>query len=240
MSRAQWIIVFAGTALMLWAAIAYLVMPAWWSRFYSRHPALDGLPGITQTRSGIPGYPVNVALAGAEPEIRALFAAAGWHAADRLSLESDTRIAADAVLDRAYADAPVSNLYLFGRKEDLAFEQAAGTSPRARHHVRFWRAPALHPSGAPLWIGAASYDASVGLSHTTGQITHHIAADIDAERDHLVSSLAATGRLSAVVPVPGFHAVREGRNGGGDPWRTDGTLMLVVIGPPLPAAERIR
>jgi hypothetical protein len=222
----------AVTALLLWALTAYVVMPAWWERYAKQHPSLDGLPGLTQTGSGIPGDPVNVAIAGNENQVRAVFTAAGWSPADPLSLRSDARIAADAVLDRPYADAPVSDLYLFGRKEDLAFEQASGDSPRARHHIRFWRAPVAHPSGAPLWLGSASFDASVGLSHTTGQITHHISGDLDAERNHVITSLEATGLISAVIPVVDFHKVREGRNGGGDPWHTDGTLMLAVIGSP--------
>ncbi len=210
--------------LAAWAAVAYVGMPLWWKRYAHRHPSLDGVPGVTQTASGIPGDPVNVALAGVEAQIRAAFAAAKWSPADALSL-----VVADAVLDRPYADAPVSNLYLFGRKEDLAFEMAAGASPRERHHVRFWRAPADHTSGMALWVGSASFDRSVGLSHTTGQITHHIAPDVDAERDHVMNSLHSAGRLSEVIPVADFHAVREGRNGGGDPWRTDGTLLLGVI-----------
>jgi hypothetical protein len=218
-------------ALAIWAVIAYLVMPLWWERFVRKHPELDGVPGITQTSSGIPGDPVNVALVGSQVQVRGIFAAAKWSAADPLSLESDARIAADAVLDRSYAGAPVSNLYLFGRKEDLAFEQASGGSPRERHHVRFWKAPLAHPSGAPLWVGSASFDRSVGLSHTTGQITHHISPDIDAERDHIMESLRATGQLAEVVPVADFHKIREGRNGGGDPWKTDGTLLLGVIRP---------
>jgi hypothetical protein len=218
--------------LVIWAAMAYLVMPMWWERFARKHPELDGVPGLTETGSGIPGDPLNVALVGSEQQVRAIFAAAKWSPADPLSIASDARIAADAVLDRSYADAPVSNLYLFGRKEDLAFEQASGGSPRQRHHVRFWKAPQPHPSGAPLWVGSASFDRSVGLSHTTGQITHHISPDVDAERDHVMESLRATGELADVVPVEDFHKVREGRNGGGDPWRTDGTLLIGVIGPP--------
>ena len=118
-------------ALVVWAAVAYLLMPAWWERYARRHPALDDVPGLTETGSGIPGDPVNVALAGTEQQVRAIFAAAKWNPADPLSLKSDVEIAAGAVLDRPYADAPVSNLYLFGRKEDLAFEQAVGSSPRS-------------------------------------------------------------------------------------------------------------
>ena len=34
----------------------------------------------------------------------------------------------------------------------------------------------------PVWLGAATFDRSVGVSHYTGAITHHIDADIDAER----------------------------------------------------------
>ena len=64
--------------------------------------------------------------------------AAKWYPADRLTWRSCLRIADASVLRRAYADAPVSNLYLFG-EEDLAFEQPVGRDPRQRHHVRFWR-----------------------------------------------------------------------------------------------------
>ena len=122
-------------------------------------------------------------------------------------------------------------LYLFGRREDLAFEQPVGDNPRKRHHVRFWKTEKTYDDGRPIWIGSASYDERVGLSHTTGQITHHIAADVDAERDHLFASLRATGKLADEYPVDDFHSTLEGRNGGGDPWFTDGRLFVGVFEP---------
>ena len=64
--------------------------------------------------------------------------AARWYPADPLTLRSCLEIAEATVLKRPYDDAPVSSLYLFGRKEDLAFEQPVGNDPRERHHVRFW------------------------------------------------------------------------------------------------------
>ncbi len=76
---------------------------------------------------------------------------------------------------------PVSNLFLFGRKADLAFEKPLGDSPRERHHVRFWRTEKTH-AGRPAWIGSAAFDIGVELSRTTGQVTHHISPDSDAER----------------------------------------------------------
>lgn len=226
--RPFWWMILTATA--AWALIAYVVMPLWWERLAHAHPALDAIPAITQTTSGIPGDPLNVAIVGTADDIKKIFAAAGWSIADPLSIESDARIAADAVLDRPYPAAPVSTLILFGRKQDIAFEKAAGASPRERHHVRFWQAPDTHASGAPLWVGAASFDRSVGFSHDTGQITHHIAPDIDTERDYVIADLKATGQLRSIIPLIDFHAQRHGRNGGGDPWQTDGTLMLAIIG----------
>jgi hypothetical protein len=210
--------------------VAYILMPGLWVRYAKRHPALDDLPDITYTHDDHPGDPINVALIGSEGDLKAIFQAAGWFAADPLGLRSDLKIAADTVLKRPYDDAPVSNLYLWKRKEDLAFEQPVGDNPRERHHVRFWKSAAVDDLGRPLWAGAATFDQRVGFSHTTGQITHHIAADVDTERNHVIETLKGTGDLATVETVADFHKVNQGNNGGGDPWHTDGNLLVGTIG----------
>jgi hypothetical protein len=154
--------------------------------------------------------------------------AAGWHAADPITLESSLRIAVDSVLRRPDDDAPVSNLYVFGRRQDLAVEQPVPGGPSDRHHVRFWKWDSPY-DGRPLWFGAATYDERAGLSYTTGQVTHHIAPEVDAERDLIVAQLRARGLAQAVQWKRDFHLQREGRNGGGDPWRTDGRLAIVLL-----------
>jgi hypothetical protein len=217
------------SVVLLYAVVAYLVMPWDWRRYVRRHPSLEDIPGITHTKAGIPGDPLNVALIGTETDVKKIMLAARWHPADPLTLRSCLEIADASVLKRSYDDAPVSNLYLFGRKEDLAFELPVGDNPRKRNHVRFWRTEKSDPDGRPVWIGSATYDERVGLSRTTGQITHHIAPDVDAERDHLFDDLKQTGDLSEVYTVDDFHKDLNGRNGGGDPWRTDGRLLVGVI-----------
>lgn len=203
-------------------------MPAAWRIYERRHPALTDLPGVTTTHDHHPGDPINMALIGSETDVKAVMKQAGWFAADPLGLKSDLKIAADTVLDRPYADAPVSNLYLWGRKEDLAFEQPVGNNPRERHHVRFWKSDRVDDLGRPLWAGAATFDERVGFSHTTGQVTHHIAGDVNVERDHVIETLKGTGRVM-VETVAGFHVVREGTNGGGDRWQTDGKLVVGTV-----------
>lgn len=173
----------------MYLGIAYALIPALTGEYYKHRPKFDDNPRITTTGDRHPGDPLNVALIGAKDEILAAMKAARWFPAAALGLRSDVAIAADTVLSRPDDEAPVSSLYLFGRKEDLAFEQPVGDNPRQRHHVRFWQINGQEDSGRPVWIGSASYDERVGLSHTTGQITHHIAADIDQERDHLIADL---------------------------------------------------
>ena len=68
-----------------------------------------------------------------------------------------------------------------------------------------------------------------GYSHTTGQITHHIDGDIDAEREHLFGDLTKTGELVDEHFVNDFHKVLNGSNGGGDEWYTDGRLRIGTV-----------
>ncbi len=225
----MWIVAAAFGAILAYLLIAYIILPALWNRYARKHPSLEDIPGITYAADGIPGDPLNVALIGTKGEVMKVLLAAKWHPADPLSLSSCLEIAEATVLKRPYDDAPVSNLFLFGRKQDLAFEKPVGSDPRHRHHVRFWQSDKVDSDGRPVWMGAAIYDKGVGLSHTTGQITHHIAADVDTERDYLFRDLKATGDLASQHVLDNFHKTREGRNGGGDPWHTDGRLVVGVI-----------
>jgi hypothetical protein len=195
------------------------------------HPALENAPRVTATKHGRPGDPVNVALVGTEEELHRALSAAGWYAADPITLETSLRIAADVVLAKPYPHAPVSDLFLFGRREDAAFEQPVGRSPKQRHHVRFWRADVPDDRGAHLWFGAATFDERVEISRTTGGITHRIAADVDAERNKILLDAHRGGALDVFYWMDRFHSRREGRNGGGDPYHTDGRLAVGIIGP---------
>ena len=119
--------------------------------------------------------------------------------------------------------------YRVSHRLRLAFQQAVGNSPRRRHHVRFWQSEKFDGDRRPVWVGSAVYDERVGVSRTTGQITHVTAPDVDAERDYLFKDLENTGDLTEKYVVEGFHKQFAGRNGGGDPWRTDGNLVVGVI-----------
>jgi hypothetical protein len=208
--------------------VSYIVVPMIWKEYFHHHSKLSAAPRITQTADGHPGDALNIAIVGTEAEVIRAMTAVGWFPADPITFESSVRIVVDSVFSKPDDQAPVSNLFLFGRKQDLAFEQPVGDNPRQRHHVRFWRWDKLE-DGLPVWFGAATFDESVGVSHTTGQVTHHTGPDIDAERDRISDELQKAGWVRQVRWINDFHQQHEGRNGGGDPWRTDGRLAVVVL-----------
>ncbi|HXQ30672.1 MAG TPA: LssY C-terminal domain-containing protein [Steroidobacteraceae bacterium] len=209
-------------------AVAYGLLPGLWRYVEHRHPALETLATRTVTIDGIPGDPINVALIASEAALHRALMTGGWEPADPVTLTAALRIATDSVVHRPYGTAPVSNLYFWGRKQDLAFEQMIGGDPRRRHHVRFWRSADVDADGRPLWVGAVTLDTRAGISHRTGQITHHIDAAIDQERDTLLADLARD-ITTTVEWIDPFQTALRGKNGGGDPYYTDGRLAVVTL-----------
>ena len=50
----------------------------------------------------------------------------------------------------------------------------------------------------------------------------------DAERDRLIAGLQQAGVTRDVYWLDGFQQL-QGKNGGGDPWHTDGRLQVAVL-----------
>ena len=227
-ARLERVLSFALAILSIYAALAYLALPALWTH-YEHQKDLAGLPMVTHTAQGIPGDPINVGLVGDEKDVLCAMQAAGWFPADPVTFRSSIEIAGSVLLDRPNRDAPVSKLVYLGRGEDLAFEKPDGKSADHRHHVRFWKVLDQGEEARPVWLGAVTFDRSVGVSHYTGAITHHIGADIDAERKLLAADLEAAGLADAKYQVTGIGPTMNGRNGGGDPYYTDGEVWILRL-----------
>jgi len=174
------------------------------------------VPSYTTTADGLPGDPVNLALIGTMPELRRAFETIGWSAADPLGLTSSWRMVGAFVLNRPYPRAPFSTLYLFGRGQDVGFQQPIGDSPRRRNHVRFWGLPleraeqtidtplfwldALRPADdeRAVWLGAGTKDIGFSLTWLSFQITHATDVDTNKERDFIVEQLQHQGVIANV------------------------------------------
>jgi len=174
------------------------------------------VPSYTTTADGLPGDPVNLALIGTMPELRRAFETIGWSAADPLGLTSSWRMVGAFVLNRPYPRAPFSTLYLFGRGQDVGFQQPIGDIPRRRNHVRFWGLPveraeqtidtplfwldALRPADdeRAVWLGAGTKDIGFSLTWLSFQITHATDVDTNKERDFIVEQLQHQGVIANV------------------------------------------
>jgi LssY C-terminus len=227
-ARLERVLLLALALVGAYALLAYLALPALWTH-YEHQRGLANLPMVTRTAQGIPGDPINVGLVGDNKDVLCAMQAAGWYPADPVTLRSSIEIAGSVLLDRPYLDAPVSPLFYLDRREDLAFEKPDGHSADRRHHVRFWNVLAQGQEQRPVWLGAVTYDRSVGVSHYTGAITHHIAPDIDAERTLLATDLENAGMVEAKYQVTGIGPTMDGRNGGGDLYYTDGEVWILRL-----------
>lgn len=226
--RGRRALIFLLALVAAYVLATYLVLPFAWSH-YEHQKGLQDLPMVTRTAQGIPGDPINIGLVGSREDIAFAMQAIGWSPADPVTLRSSIDIVGSVILDRPYKDAPVSPLFLAGHREELAFEKQDGASADQRHHVRLWQVMDKGLEGRPVWLGSVTFDKGVGLSHYTGQVTHHIAADIDAERDDLSASLAAAHMVVTTYQVSGVGPTLFGRNGEGDSYYTDGEIRVMVL-----------
>jgi len=226
----KWGLALAGLLAVvgLYGLLAYIVVPLTW-KHYEHQKALAGVTMLTRTRNGIPGDPINVGLVGSKEDVLCAMNAAAWYPADPITLRSSIEIVGSVLLRRPYRDAPVSHLYYQDRHEDLAFEKPVGTSADRRHHVRFWKVLDRGQEERAVWLGAATYDRGVGLSRDDGRITHHIAPDIDADRELLTADLRDAKVTEKIYEVTGIGPTLNGRNGEGNAYHTDGEVKISVL-----------
>lgn len=218
-------------AIGIWIVLAYVTIP----RLHRRLTKLY-LPnyyiGRTRTGDGLLGDPVNLAFIGKRRDIIRAMERAGWTKADKLTLASATKMIVRSITRKSYPNAPVSSLFLFSNKQSFTFQQEVGGTTSKRHHIRFWRTPRgwYLPGGFRAdWLAAATYDRSVGFSIYTFQITHKIDANIDIERDYVLSTLRDTHTDVIIDIHRHFSSAYHDRNGGGDLIQTDGAMPFITV-----------
>lgn len=166
------------------------------------------LPLYCVTPDGFASDPLNIGAIGTKQELVDAMQAAGWSIADKHSLPNVVKEIFSTLLQRSYPTAPMSSLFLFGRKQDIGFELVREGRGH-RHHVRFWattfekdkdltvrtihwspRRQKHEDSEELLWLGAASRDVGLTFVRHNAQITHMIHPNTDEERDLIADQLS--------------------------------------------------
>jgi hypothetical protein len=194
-------------------------------RFYPYTYAFTTFPRVTHTAAGVAGDPINMILIGNQGEITQSFKRAGWLIPDPITPQTSARIAADSLAHRSYPTAPVSNLYVFGRAQDLAFEKPTN-DVQNRGHIRLWKT-STSISGEQVWVGQTSYDSGIELSGSTHFPTHHILPMVDLERRSVGADLESTGLVTSESDVAYTTPIFAARNGGGDFYESDGDVLVI-------------
>ncbi len=190
---------------------------------------LSEAPQRAASKDGKPGDPLNLVMIGSAEEIRRAFGEAGWSEAEKKNVKSVLATVRAVAAEQGYGAAPVSQLYLYGRPEDLAFEKMLNTFMK-RHHLRLWRSPATTSEGREIWLGAATHD--IGLDVRPGVVSHAIDLDLDAERAKVGADLLVTGRVARARLLIRPNPLSEGLTATGGQWKTDGRLSAIELKTP--------
>jgi hypothetical protein len=234
--------------LVTYVAMAYIILPAGMRGirlFYKP----SHVPLYCVTPDGFASDPINMGLIGSRSQIINAMRNAGWHLADRRTPHTVLKEIFCVLLHRQYPNAPFSTLYLFGRGQDIGFEQGVEGRASHRHHVRFWACnlqgpeefhqdvrfwQRLHQPYLPslrrqLWVGAASKDIGIAPIRHNAQITHMVASDTNAERELIVKDLLKTGMISSNHLISASRAYSLRNRAIRSSLNSDGRLAICEI-----------
>lgn len=235
--------------LLVYIAIAYFGLPAL-IRFWRVMIKPDHIPLYVTTRDGIPSDPVNIAvIAKSKHHLIRAMKQAGWTKSDPETLRNTIRSGWAMLWGNPYPAAPLSALYLFNRQFDVGFEIVYGknNSPRHRHHVRFWQlvqrrrdhghfrfwARHFHRfirRERTVWIGAATDDNSIyGIRWFNLQPTHRSHPEPQRERDYIVQTLTAAGKVRETSDVKAGKPFTMQAQSIGNNFICDGKLKIVEL-----------
>ena len=202
--------------------------------------ALQSLPCCTVDQQGKnQGDPLNIVVIGEPARIYYAVIRAGWDETESVSAASGFKTAMAFLSGGAYRYSPVSSLYLFGRKQDVALQRIR-ENVNERNHFRLWLAPMMW-RGQSVWVGQISRDIGVRLSRKT-ITTHKIDPDVDETREFLIENLAYNQVLEKFAYVSGVGVApieAPGANLTGDPYYTDGLRVVLWIAPELTTLQDI-
>jgi len=193
---------------------------------------LRELPCCTSNAEGTAeGDPLNVVLVGTGEAAMAALSASGWMFTEAITADSVRRMVGAAIAEKAMLTAPVSALYAFGRKQDVALQRGRSTINQ-RNHMRMWLAP-FRCEGQPVWVGQVSRDIGVKLTSKSPSFTTHVIDPVvDESREYLLQSLLYREAVQRFAFVRGAGEASRDQprfNLSGDQYFTDGMRLVIWL-----------
>jgi hypothetical protein len=186
---------------------------------------------VTNADGSKTGDPLNFVVIGNAAAVWPAFLRSGWDPTAAMATGSALKTGVFGIFGGAYRYAPISNLYLYGRAQDLALQKVR-SNIHYRNHLRLWLAPVTY-KGLPVLMGQISRD--IGSRFTTKSstlTTHRIDPNVDDTRATLVQDFIYAQALKAFAMAGGVGFVSpEAPRGNltGDPWFTDGNRAVMLL-----------
>ena len=232
--------------LLTYGVAAYVLIPAiiriWRILLPPKH-----LPLYCITPDGYVSDPLNIGIICTRRELILAMEKAGWNMSDPTTPRSVIKQIFTIVFNQRYLNSPMSHLYLFGRKQDVAFSLPVRKTNLNRHHVRFWATTfdAKHPLSPQsihwhnrkahvhgdklLWVGAASLDVGLMPIKHNWQLTHMVDPDTNKERELIIRGISSTSKVSKIEQVKlGDPYTLVNRTWHGE-LNTDGILKIMHL-----------
>ena len=177
------------------------------------------------------GDPLNLVVVGDSDAVWPAFLRSGWDPTAAMTAGSMLKTGAFGIFGGKYRYSPISDLYVYGRAQDIAVQKVR-SNIHYRNHLRLWLAPVTF-HGLPVMIGQISRD--IGSRFTTKSstlTTHRIDPNVDETRSSLVQDFIYAQALKVFARAGGVGFVSPDEPRGnltGDPWFTDGNRAIMVL-----------
>jgi hypothetical protein len=194
--------------------------------------ALRALPCCVTNKDGSrKGDPLNLIVIGGLEDAFPALIRRGWSPTETTWRGSVMRMMKSALSRERYPYAPISNLYLYGRPQDIAIQKARDNIHQ-RNHLRLWRSP-MRYQGKLVWVGQISRDIGSRLTiHSPTFTTHKIDPDVDEAVLALTEDLVYSQGVRAIGFVGGVGAAPKDaprENLTTDPYYTGGLRTVLLF-----------
>jgi hypothetical protein len=186
---------------------------------------------VTNKDGSKTGDPLNLVVIGEADAVWPAFLRMGWDPTAAMTTGSALKTGVFGIFGGGYRYAPISDLYVYGRSQDIALQKVRNNI-HYRNHLRLWEAPVRY-RGKPVLIGQISRD--IGSRFTTKSstlTTHRIDPDVDDTRASLIQDFLWAQALDVFGFAGGVGeiSVEEPRgNLTGDIFFTDGRRAVMLL-----------
>jgi LssY-like putative type I secretion system component LssY len=193
---------------------------------------LAQIPLRVTNKQGDPGDMVNFVLIGSEDAVDQAFREGGWLKVLDENKEH-RRAAMGGVLSgfrhRPFVQMPMSQLYLFGRPQDVGYARGEAVEALgSRHHLRIWRAP-IEVDGQEVWVGAGTHDKSFMHDPHHKGFSHYIDPNVDEERTYIQETLAKTHEATQWTMVQPATPIQTASTVSGQVFHSNGQMFVLWL-----------